>query len=196
MSAAQRFDAAVRVGRRVLPAARVLLLAGCRAGPPPKWTDVPVVECGHERSGSEAGKIEGNAFVLDEEGRRIQGSMSLMNLDPETEESILWFSRTVYPDQDKKGFKDVSAAISKRRVQVRATKDGHFEFESVSPGRYFVTADVAWCVPTSLFRWTWDLDFMIVTALAYARVDVRGGGDLCAISVTRPGEMFQQPRFR
>jgi hypothetical protein len=172
-------------------AAAAIFLEGCRTGPGPVWTDVPVVQCGQESEAGVPGRVEGAAFVMDHEGRRIRAWRKDVNLDPETEESVLWFSRAVCPEEDREAFVSVSSTMMDRRLRVKTADDGTFAFESVPPGRYFVTARVTWYVPSPPFRLAWDLDFMEIGATAYARVEVHGGGQPCQILVTRPGETFE-----
>jgi hypothetical protein len=130
---------------------------------------------------AETATIEGKVSITTKYGEVQTGGDSTVYLVPVTAYATEWFDRYVVQQQkidgkDPRSFASAHAAV--------VDHDGHFEFQAIPPGAYYVTCNVHY--PRrglKMGRFNFSLR-TVETVEAYAKIHVAAGGK-AEVLVTR-----------
>lgn len=121
--------------------------ASCVTLPPPKAA--PTIYTAFDSSavawsaGEGTAIVEGQAFSKTRGGDVKYGAGNEVVLSPASPYSTEWYTATIQGEKIEPG------PLYKYQRRTIADGSGHFEFESLPPGDYYITTSVTWEVPSS-----------------------------------------------
>ncbi len=131
------------------------------------------------------GRIAGETFSRQKNGRMVYGAGRSIYLDPATKYSAAVY-RAIVDKQNRSDFFKAEKesqtvtpdpVILKCRRTIKADADGRFAFENVAPGTWFVSSWISWIRPDGEGEWvgTWNVRSVVITEDGKA-VDIKLSG--------------------